>query len=258
MKRICYALSIVLLLQACSKSSNVSSGAAQNGSGFSTNGTGSGTGQGGSLARFTIARNYLYTVDNNELYAYSLANSTHPQVKSNVHIGFNIETIYSYEDKLFIGSQNAMYIYSIADPAQPALLGQATHVRACDPVVANDSLAYVTVRSGSNCGGTVNALMIYDIRNILNPVLRNTVPMTSPWGLGIKGDRLYVCDGSAGLVVYDLRNPLYPQVVQKLKNDTYFDVITTNDLLIAMVQGGTALYGYGSGDSLTLMTKMTN
>ena len=236
----------MLCLQACNKSANVGSNSNSSG----------GTGQGGSLARFTIARNHLYVVDDNELYAYSLANSDHPQLKSQVNVGFSIETIYSYEDKLFVGSQNAMYIYSIADAAQPTLLGQASHVRACDPVVANDSLAYVTVRSGNSCGGMVNALLVYDIRNVLNPVLRNTVPMNSPWGLGLKGNRLYVCDGSAGLVVYDLGDPLHPQVVRRLNNETFYDVIPTSDLLIAMVEGGTSLYSYQPGDTLTLMSKV--
>jgi hypothetical protein len=250
MKRICYLLLIVLSLQACQKDSGTSGQGVMN--------SGSGTGQGGSLARFTIARNHLFIVDNYELYSYSLANSERPQLKGKVHVGFEIETIYSYEDKLFIGSQNAMYIYSIADPGQPARLGTASHVRACDPVVANDTLAYVTVRSGSNCGGMANSLLVYDVRNTLNPVLRNTVPMNSPWGLGLKGNRLYVCDGPSGLVVYELSDPVRPRVVQRLAGETFYDVIPTDNVLVAMVQGGTALYRYRTGDSIQLASKMVN
>ena len=247
MKRLFFFLIVILALQACSKSSN-SNSSFSNGQGF--------TGQGGSLARFTIARNHLYVVDDNKLYAFSLASSDHPQLKSEVNVGFAIETIYSYEDKLFIGSRNAMYIYSIVDAGNPAILGEASHVRACDPVVANDTLAYVTVRSGSNCGGMTNALLVYNVRNVMNPTLLNTVPMNSPWGLGLKGNRLYVCDGSAGLVVYDLSDAIHPQVVRRLNNETFYDVIPTNDLLIAMVEGGTSLYSYQSGDTLTYMSKI--
>ena len=247
MKRLFFFLIVVLGLQACSKSSN-SAGSFSNGQGV--------TGQGGSLARFTIARNHLYVVDDNKLYAYSLASSDRPQLKSQVDVGFNIETIYSYEDKLFIGSRSAMYIYSIADAGNPAILGEASHVRACDPVVANDTLAYVTVRSGSNCGGMMNALLVYNIRNVMNPTLLNTVPMTNPWGLGLKDNRLYVCDGNAGLVVYDLSDAVHPKVVRKLNNETFYDVIPTSDLLIAMVEGGTSLYSYQSGDTLKHMSKV--
>ncbi len=67
-----------------------------------------------------------------------LSNTAHPQLKGSIDVGFSIETIYSYKDKLFIGPSTAMYVYSLTDPAHPDKLGQAQHVRACDPVVAND------------------------------------------------------------------------------------------------------------------------
>jgi hypothetical protein len=215
-------------------------------------------GQGGSLARFTIAWNYLYIVDDQKLYAYSLANPQAPQLKSTVNLGFDIETIYSFKDKLFIGSQNAMYIYSLTNPASPAQLGTASHVRACDPVVANDSIAYVTVRMGSTCGGNQNALLIYDVKNVLNPVQRNATPLTNPHGLGLKDNRLYVCDGDNGLFVYDVTDPVYPQYIKQLKGETFYDVIIADDLLVCMIDGGTALFQLGAGDEITLMAKITN
>lgn len=219
---------------------------------------GSTTGQGGSLARFTTAHDHLYIVDNQKLYTYSLANSAQPQLKSNVQVGIDVETIYSYKDKLFIGSQNAMYIYSIADPAHPSELGSASHVRACDPVVASDNIAYVTVRSGNACGGDVSALIVYDIKNLMNPLRKNTIPLKSPYGLGMQDKRLYVCDGSNGLIVYDISDPVYPKQVALLTDDTFYDVIVTGDLLICMVQGGTALYQLSSGDNITRLARITS
>lgn len=250
MKRIfTYLIITSLIFTACNKDSNSSA---------SKPTAGGTTGQGGSLARFTIAMDHLYIVDNQKLYAYSLANTSNPQLKSSTDVGFNIETIYSYQDKLFIGSSNAMYVYSLSDASHPMKLGQASHVRACDPVVANDSLAYVTVRTGSNCGGSVNALIVYDIKYIMQPVQRNSVPMQNPWGLGIKGNRLYVCNGSNGLNVYDITKPIYPSLIKQLPSETFYDVIVYNDLLICMIQGGTALYKLGANDEITLMAKIIN
>ncbi|WP_276132901.1 LVIVD repeat-containing protein [Polluticoccus soli] len=217
-----------------------------------------GSGQGGSLARFTIAQNYLYVVDDMKLYSYSLADAAKPQIKSTTNLGDNIETIYAYGDKLFIGSRNAMYIYSISDAANPEQLGQASHVRACDPVVAKDNYAYVTVRSGNTCGGTVSALMVYDITYIMSPVLERTITMHSPYGLGVKGNRLYVCNGAAGMNVYDITSPTNPQLVKEFHDDTYYDVIPTNDLLICMVEGGTSLYQYESSQELVKAAKISN
>lgn len=253
MKNLLYIFIAVLALQSCSKDN--SSNSLNNGSGFNS-GT---TGQGGSLARFTIAQNHLYIVDDKKLYAYSLEVSTQPQLKGTVNIGSDIETIYSYEDKLYIGSQNAMFIYSIANPGQPDMLGNASHVRACDPVVANDNMAYVTVRGGSTCGGTQNALLVYDVQNVLNPRLVNNIPLSSPWGLGLRNNKLYVCDGPAGLKVFSLSDPTTPRLTGTVRGETCYDVIPTSDVLVAMVEGGTSLYGYAaSGDSLTHLAKMAN
>jgi len=222
------------------------------------NAVNNGVGQGGSLARFTIAQNHLYMVDGQNLYTYSLENTAQPMLQSQQQIGFNVETIYPFEDKLFIGSQDAMYVYSLEDPSNPSQLGTASHVRACDPVVADNDIAYVTVRSGSSCGGTINALMVYDVKNIFNPVQLQQINLNNPWGLGMIGNRLYVCDGNAGLYIYDIGDKQQPKFITKTTGETFYDVIVTDNLLIAMVDGGTALYKYDNNDALNLVAKITN
>jgi hypothetical protein len=241
---ILFALS--LTMGACSKDNK------------STGSTGEPSGQGGSLARYTIAQGYLYMVDAQELKAFSLANPTDPQLTRTISVGQNIETIFSFQDKLFIGSQQAMYIYSIVNPSSPQLLGEASHVRACDPVIANDSIAYVTVRSGTNCGGITNALYVYNVENVLNPVQRNVVPLSGPYGLGMRGNRLYVCDGGDGLQVYNITNPIYPFEIKKVSG-IFYDVIVddADDLLFCMIQGGVAIYDI-SNDNMTRLATITN
>jgi hypothetical protein len=81
----------------------------------------------GSLTRFITVGNYLYTVDNNNLKTYSIANPAQPVFKGSTPVGFAIETIFPYQDKLFIGSANAMFIYSITNPEQPVLLSQTVY-----------------------------------------------------------------------------------------------------------------------------------
>jgi hypothetical protein len=214
-------------------------------------------GKGGSLARFTIARSHLYVVDHTTLYTYSLANPQMPEKLRATDIGLNIETIYPWRDKLFIGSREAMYIYSIANPAEPSLLGSARHVRACDPVVANDSVAYVTVRTGSNCGGNRNAMFIYNIRNILDPSQVNVVNLENPHGLGIQDSTLFVCDEKAGLRVYDLMDPFYPKEIKRIAGEVFYDCIPMGDVLICMIEGGMAIYDISDRTRITLLSKIT-
>jgi hypothetical protein len=80
-----------------------------------------GTGIGGSMSRFTIVGDYLYVVDNTNLDVFSLVNPTQPAEASTVNIGWGIETIFPYGDKLFIGSSSGMCFQSSSMPA-PATL----------------------------------------------------------------------------------------------------------------------------------------
>lgn len=215
------------------------------------------TGTGGSLARFTITLNHLYVVDNKQLHTFSISDPQNP-IKVHVDdIGFDVETIYTWKDKLFIGSQSAMYIYSIADPGQPSLLGSASHVRACDPVVANDSIAYVTVRSGSNCGGDRNALYVYNLKNVLQPTQMNVVNLQNPHGLGIQDSTLFVCDDSYGLRVYNINQPYYPIQIQRIEGETFYDCIPNDNLLICMIKGGMAIYDISDRNNIVLKAKIT-
>ena len=98
-----------------------------------------------------------------------------------------------------------MYIYSVTDPATPVQESMITHFRACDLVVSNDIVSYVTLRSGNgSCGSTKNVLNVYNVKDIKNPVLVKEVDMDSPSGLGISRNALYVCEGDSGMVVFDL------------------------------------------------------
>jgi len=253
MKSLKYMLFIAVLAFAasCSKQSNSTMGS-------SAPDRAGGTGVGGSLARFTIAQNHLYVVDDMKLHTYSLANPSAPQLTHTQILGEDIETIYSYKDKLFIGSMNAMYIYSISDASHPSKLGTASHVRTCDPVVADDTVAYVTVRSGNSCGGSLNAMYVYDVKQVLSPKERNVINIETPWGLGMAGNTLFVCTGSNGLQIYDISNRYQPKLIGQKYDDTYYDVIPYGNMLICMVQGGTLLYELKPDGQIIKLAKISS
>lgn len=215
-------------------------------------------GVGGSMARFTIVNDYLYAVSNSDLYSLSIADPADPQLGAMANVGWNIETIYPFQDKLFIGSQQGMFIYSLANPATPAQLSRFTHVTSCDPVIADEEYAYVTLRSGTNCNGTaVNQLDVLNVANIASPSLVRTVPLTNPHGLAKDGNKLFVCDGSDGLKVFDATLPAYPQLKQHIPGSETFDVIALNGTAIVVAKDGLYQYRYGSGEPLSLLSKLT-
>ncbi len=78
-----------------------------------------------------------------------------------------------------------MYVYSLNNPEKPVQEGSITHIRSCDPVVANDLAAYVTLRTGVTCGGNRNILNIYNVTSPNSPSLVKTVDLKSPYGLAL-------------------------------------------------------------------------
>ncbi|NKI31717.1 LVIVD repeat-containing protein [Croceivirga thetidis] len=206
------------------------------------NDAGGDTGQGGSLARFKIVDNYLYAVDSHNINIFDISNLDAPVVQDPVFAGFDIETIFNRGEHLFLGSMRGMYIYNIANPATPTFVSEFQHGTACDPVVVDENYAYVTLRGGNFCGATESGLYIVDITDLTNPELVVIYPMDEPYGLGIKDDKLFVCDGSSGLKVYDKSEvPDLPQL-SHFEDIVTFDVIPMEDQLL-MVGDGT-LYQY--------------
>lgn len=210
-----------------------------------SNNASSPNGIGGSMARFALYNNRMYTVSHNDLKIFNTSNAATPVYAGKVDIGQgDIETIYPYQDKLFIGSQTGMYIYSVANADNPVKLGTSTHIRACDPVIAEGNYAYVTLKGGSFCGGFSNQLEVIDITNIMAPNRLKVYNMTSPTGLSKDRNNLLICDGSNGLVIFNAANPMDMQPVGKIENIIPYDVIATNGLALVVAKGGLYFINY--------------
>ncbi len=201
-------------------------------------------GIGGSLARFSLYDNYLYAIDNSNMYTFSIDDITNPSKVGEMNVGWNIETLYAFGDKLFIGSQQGMFIYDAADPASPQYLSGYQHWTSCDPVFVKDNYAYVTLHSGTFCNGSqINQLDLIDITDILNPNLVKTFPMENPHGLSIKDDNLFLCEADAGLKVFDIENPLVldQKLISTLDDFSAKDVIVlpgNQNILLAVGDDG--------------------
>lgn len=206
-----------------------------------TNNPGGSAGTGGSLARFTVVGNYLYIAAGFSLSAFDISQAE-PVLQSDIILPGNAETVFPYEDKLFIGSTTGMFVYSLVKPASPELLGQASHMRSCDPVVANDSIAFITLRGGTACGPATDGLYIHSLETITNPVLIKTVEIPTPYGLGLKNNYLYVCQQQNGLSIYNVQHPEAPVLLNKIIDDHFNDVIVYNNLLICYIQSGLKLF----------------
>ncbi len=204
------------------------------------------TGQGGSLARFKIVEDYLYVVDSHNINIFDIDNLDNPQKVGSVYAGFDIETIFNRGNHLFLGSMRGMYIYDIASPATPQFVSEFQHGTACDPVVVDDNYAYITLRAGNTCGALDSSLQIVDITDLNNPELKKSYSMDGPYGLGIKDNLLFICDGSSGLKVYNKNDIENLELINHFKDINTYDVIPLDSHLLMI--GEDILYQYNYVD----------
>lgn len=209
----------------------------------SDSGFSSGEGTGGSMARFTVANNHLYTVDESYLKVFDLANPETPVFKTNKSAGFGIETIFPFGDKLFLGTSTGMYIYDVSSPTRPAEISFYEHVYSCDPVVSDGNYAYVTLNSANQtCWRMVNELQIIDIRDLENLKLVKRYDMETPRGMAVRNDTLWVCD--SGLKVYDVSDKADIKLIRHFNSIVAYDVILNNNLALVVGEEGFVQYKF--------------
>ena len=216
----------------------------------------SATGVSGSMARFTINTNYMYAVHNNDLKVFNIGETPGISIGSIIPLDRQVETIFPYNNKLFLGTTTGMMVYDLSSPATPTFLSVFTHINSCDPVVVEGNLAYVTLRSGTQCNGFTNQLDVVDISSVTNPFLVKSYPMFNPHGLGIDNHILFICDGDAGLKVYDATDPMEIHMNQlaHFADIKTYDVIPYNGLLMMIGADGLYQYDYSDLDSLRLLS----
>ena len=212
-------------------------------------------GTAGSMAAMVLLNDYLYALtESSTVGIVSLSNAASPTKAGSLNPGFSLETIYPFKDKLFLGSSVGMYIVDVSDPVHPKQVGQFVHTRSCDPVVTDGTNAYVTLQGGSRCGGTSNELDVLDVQNVLKPVLLKTYPLTKPTGLSKDGNLLFVCDGSAGVKVYDAANAYDLKLLKQIKCDDPYDVIAGGNRALVVTKNGLIQYDYSDLNSIKLLS----
>jgi len=225
----------------------------------STNKGGSGSssfGITGSMSRFAQYSDYLYSVINNYMSIFNLSGAEPVKAADNIYIGWNVETIFSYKDNLFIGSPMAMIIYSVADPLKPEFMSSSMHVWGCDPVVVENDIAYVTVHADNFCGQDNNDLIIYDVSNVRKPQQIVSYAMTKPKGLAVDNGVLFVCD--AGLKIFNAANPqtIMANQLAHYSGMEGYDVIAFNNLLMMIADDGLYQYDYSDVTKIFQLSKL--
>jgi len=210
-----------------------------------SSGSKSSNGVGGSMARFALSNDRLYTVDYSMIKVFNTSDAAKPSFVKEVQTqSWNIETIFPFADHLFIGSMTGMLIFDISSKDNPIAAGSFDHARVCDPVISDGNYAYVTLRGGSKCQGFLNQMDVLDISDVTKPKLVQSYQMTNPRGLSKDGNILLICDGDDGLRIMDATSATAVGQLSLLKMSTTFDVIAIGGIAIVSAMDGLYLVDY--------------
>jgi hypothetical protein len=198
----------------------------------------------GSTARFAISNNRLYALEKNTVTVVDIADPKNLAIMTRQNLNQTLETIFPFGDALFIGTTNGVYGYNISNPNLLTNPRFINHLRACDPVVANDKNMYLTLRSGTACNTANNMLQHYTYTlpssNEVQMQYVGQQTMLSPRGLALANNNLFVCDVPEGIKVYTIGADGAPNYERTQSMDGYecYDMIPRGNNLIVQHNKG--------------------
>jgi len=201
------------------------------------------SGTGGSMARFTVVNDQLFTVDQGNLKVFDIASAELPEYKLTKHVGGGVETIFPLGNKLFLGTSSGMHIFDINTEGTPSPVSFYEHVIACDPVVSDGEYAYVTLSTVREmCWRAVNELHIIDLQNIETPLLIKRYPMSNPRGLAVRNDTLWVCD--SGIKIFNVSDKENIEQLYHFDDVPAYDIILDNNRALVIGESGFIQYKF--------------
>ena len=211
--------------------------------------------QAGSLARFLPIDNLLYALNEWELILFEIDENKRPLRFGKTPTNSSAETLFRLNELLFVGTTTGMLVYGIEDTRNPAFFSRIDHFRSCDPVVADQDLAYVTLRGGTNCFTDRNELQIISLEDPKNLEVVSRQILFNPHGLAVHENHLIVCDGTAGIKVIDIEDRTAPTIVNMHPVDFAYDVILDYPLAIVVGDGKVYQYDISQLPELTLVSE---
>ncbi|MEX1002496.1 MAG: hypothetical protein WDZ35_10320 [Crocinitomicaceae bacterium] len=213
----------------------------------------------GSRSQFAIVDNYLYTIDMASIKSFNISSPSSPSFGGEKTTWAELETMISEGDHLFLGTTTGMLIYDTEGNRDfPVKVSEIEHVESCDPVIVVGDYAYLTLRSGNDCGGEVNEFQVIDVSDRKSPTHKKSFDMYDPHGLGADGDLLFICDGSDGLKIFDISDPemagyhqlyFFPEIQSS-------DIILHNGLAIMIAEEGIYQYDYSDPSAIYMINML--
>jgi len=211
----------------------------------------------GTLNRITKSNNHIYLVSNSNMIIINDDDFESDIIRLE-QIKDDMETVFPYQNKLFVGSKTSMSVFDISNNGIPSELSEFEHATSCDPVLPFSDVAFVTLRTAdfSPCPGNSNALLVIDINDLSNATQLHEIPLASPYGMTIINSHLFVGNGESGLSIFNVEDPKNPQLIQKIEDLIAYDIIADpNDADYLFITGQEGMDQYEIDDEFKLIFK---
>lgn len=211
----------------------------------------------GSINRITKSNNHIYVVSNNNMI---ILNDSDFDAKATriENIKEEMETVFPYQNNLFVGSKTSMSVFDITNGNQPNEIFEFEHATSCDPVLPYKDVAFVTLRTAdfSKCPGNINALLVIDMNDMSNPTQTDEIQLASPYGMSVINELLYVGNGMNGLSVFNIDNTKKPVLIKKHDDIEAYDIIADpNHSDYIFIAGPIGMNQYLINEDLSLQLK---
>jgi hypothetical protein len=213
----------------------------------------------GSMSRFAIYEDNLYVIDNDDIISFDITTRTVPNMQSDRPTYLTCETLFEKDGYLYMGTTTGMVIYNVKDmPSEPNEVSTIQHTESCDPVVVDGDYAFVTLRSGNECGSVEDQLQVIDISNKYFPFVRKRFDMSNPYGLGVDNNLLFICDGEDGLKIFDNTDPKDVGDNLLFTHSGIFakDIILNNGIAVCIAEHGIYQYNYSNPSNMQLISTL--
>ncbi len=214
----------------------------------------------GTLNKITVNNNYVYVVGDSKLYTfYDAPNQMNLVNETDISLG--LETIYPEGNNLYLGTQTSMIVVDASNPSSPEYTSEYEHPTSCDPVLPNGNVAYLTLRTAdfSGCNGDENTVEVLDISDVNNPEPLNSYTVSSPYGMNIINNYLFVGEGNNGLTIFDISNPQFLAFQTTLSNVTVYDIMPhPTDPSIILTTGDNGLVQYNIDYATLTLTELSS
>lgn len=224
----------------------------------------------GSYAKSLIIGERLFIVTKSDMVTFDISAPDKPKEIDRQPVGNQIESLYYFKEKLFVGSGQGMFIYAV-DTGKPIQLSSTNYselfnvVYPCDPILATDSYAYVTLNTSievSICRRTgtdlINQLNVFDITDLAHPQLVGEYPMQAPKGLAKDGDNLFVCNGKSGVTIFNTSNPLSLTEIGQLTGFEAYDAIVLEGLLLVIGPNNVYQFDISDVSNITKISQISH